>query len=225
MGRYSTLSLFQRVGIQIGTDAVPVYGDGAFKFTFPLKKNAQLSLWGIGGKSEIAIKISDQTTYSEEFYGEGDRDQYFGTSMLSTGMTLKKTLNEKIFWTSTLAYSFDEQHSHHDYLIRSLDTVNPGPDQTVNISVDSIYPLMGYSFKTSRIHGYTSFNYKINKQHVLRFGLNADQLIFNNIDSVLNVPQTAFINRWNYSGGGLLIQPFIQWKYRISEGDIGTGLE
>ncbi|MDG2154146.1 MAG: carboxypeptidase-like regulatory domain-containing protein [Crocinitomicaceae bacterium] len=27
MGRYSTLSLFQKVGIQIGTDAVPQYGD------------------------------------------------------------------------------------------------------------------------------------------------------------------------------------------------------
>lgn len=225
MGRYSTLSLFQKIGVQIGTDAVPIYGDGAFKFTFPLKNNAQLSLWGIGGKSNIAIKISNQTTYSEEFYGEGDRDQYFGTSMLSSGLTLKKTLNEKIYWTSTLAYSYDEQHANHNYLIRTLDTVNPGPDQTINISVDSIYPLMGYSFKTSRIHGYTSFNYKINKQHILRFGLNADQLIFNNIDSVLNVPQTAFINRWNYTGGGLLVQPFIQWKYRISEAmDFTAGL-
>ena len=38
MGRYSTLSIFQQVGIQIGTDAVPQYGDASFKFNFPLKK-------------------------------------------------------------------------------------------------------------------------------------------------------------------------------------------
>ena len=60
MGRYSTLSLFNKLGIKIGTDAVPVYGDAAFKFNWVLKNNAQLSFFGIGGKSEIAIKISDQ---------------------------------------------------------------------------------------------------------------------------------------------------------------------
>jgi hypothetical protein len=35
-GRYSTLSLFQQLGIQIGTDSVPVYGDGSFKFNWQL---------------------------------------------------------------------------------------------------------------------------------------------------------------------------------------------
>ncbi len=225
MGRYSTLSMFQFIGIKIGTDAVPVYGDGAFKFTFPLKKNGQISVWGMGGKSEIAIKISDQKTYSEEFYGEGDRDQYFGTTMASTGITLKKTVNEKTFWTSTIAYSFDEQHSHHDYLIRSLDTVQLDGKDQVNISVDSIYPLMGYQFKTSKIQGYTSFNYKLTKQHIFRFGINVDALIFNNTDSVKNVLQTAFVNRWDYKGMGVLIQPFVQWKFRISEAmDLTAGL-
>ena len=53
MGRYSTLSLFQQVGIQLGTDAVPQYGDASFKFNFPLKKGGQLSWFGIGGKSNI----------------------------------------------------------------------------------------------------------------------------------------------------------------------------
>lgn len=38
MGRYSTLSLFQAIGIKIGTDAVPAYGDGALKFNWRLKK-------------------------------------------------------------------------------------------------------------------------------------------------------------------------------------------
>ena len=104
MGRYSTLSLFQFMGIRIGTDAVPVYGDGAFKFNFPLKKGGQLSLWGIGGKSDIKILVSEQTEYTKELYGEGDRDQYFGTGMAVAGLTYKKSLSERTFLTTTFSY-------------------------------------------------------------------------------------------------------------------------
>ena len=56
MGRYSTLTLMDKVGIKYGTDAVPSYGDGAFKFNFPLKKGGQLSLWGMAGRSSIDIR-------------------------------------------------------------------------------------------------------------------------------------------------------------------------
>lgn len=91
MGRYSTLSMFQGLGIKIGTDAVPVYGDAAFKLNWRLKKGGNLSFFGIGGKSQIAIKISEQKEYSKELYGEGDRDQYFGTSMGVTGLNYKKS--------------------------------------------------------------------------------------------------------------------------------------
>lgn len=81
MGRYSTLSLIQTFGIKLGTDAIPTYGDLAFKFNFKLRKGGNLSLWGMGGKSRISIMISEKTEYTTDLYGEGDRDQYFGTSM------------------------------------------------------------------------------------------------------------------------------------------------
>jgi hypothetical protein len=219
MGRYSTLSLFQFAGIKIGTDAVPVYGDGAFKFTFPLKNGGQLSWWGIGGKSEIAILVSDKTAVTEELYGEGDRDQYFGTSMAVSGLTYKKSLSEKTFFTATLSGALDEQHSHHNFLIRSIDTA------TNTIHVDSMYALMGYQFTTKRTSGYFSVNHKISKQQVIKFGLNADVLMFNMIDSVKNEAQTAFINRWDYKGASLLLQPFVQWKYRVTDRmDVTAGL-
>jgi hypothetical protein len=53
MGRYSTLSMFQGLGIKLGTDAIPVYGDAAFKLNWMLKKGGSLSWFGIGGKSDI----------------------------------------------------------------------------------------------------------------------------------------------------------------------------
>jgi hypothetical protein len=217
MGRYSTLSLFSTLGIKIGTDAVPVYGDVAFKFNWVLKKGGVLSFYGIGGKSNIAIKISDQKEYSTELYGEGDRDQYFGTSMGVSGFVYKKSLNEKTFLTSSLIYSIEEQHSHHDYLLRSIDTVYENGVARYPIQVDSIYPLMGYVFKTARIANYTSINHKINKQHLIKFGFNVEYQMINMQDSALNINHSKFVNRWDYQGGAVLAQPFVQWKWRISE--------
>jgi hypothetical protein len=219
MGRYSTLSLFQFAGIRIGTDAVPIYGDGAFKFTFPTKNGGQLSFWGLGGKSDITIKVSDKTELTEELYGEGDRDQYFGTSMFATGLTYKKSLSEKTFFTATLSSSLEEQHANHDFLLRSIDTT------TNQINIDSIYPLMGFQFKTVKTSGYFSFNHKISKKQVIKAGLNADLMSFNMTDSVLNLGHTAFVNRWDYLGTSVLIQPFVQWKYRVNEQmDVTAGL-
>jgi len=217
MGRYSTLSLFQFMGVKIGTDAVPAYGDGAFRFNFPLKNKGSLSFWGLGGKSNIEIKISDQTEFSTEFYGEGDRDQYFGTAMTTTGLTYKKSLNEKTFFTATLAGSFENQHSKHDYLVRSLDTTDVNGQQTVRIRIDSIYQLMGYNFNTSKASFSATFNHKISKQHILRFGMNSDLLFFNMQDSVLDVTHSNFINRWDYKGTAALLQPFVQWKFKVND--------
>jgi hypothetical protein len=217
MGRYSTLSLFKTLGIQIGTDAVPEYGDVAFKFNWQLKNGGNLSFYGMGGKSNIEIMVSEQTEYSSELYGEGDRDQYFGTSMGVTGFVYKKTLNEKTFLSSSLTYSFEEQHSHHDFLVRSLDTIVENGVSRYPISIDSIYPLMGYSFKIGRISSYTSINHKINKQHLIKVGYTVENQQINLLDSALNIPHTAFVNRWNFKQNAFLIQAFAQWKWRVSD--------
>ena len=223
MARYSTLSLFQQIGIKIGTDAVPQYGDASFKFNFPLKKGGQISWFGIGGKSNIDILISDQTEYSTEFYGEGDRDQKFGTSMYVSGLNFKKPLNEKTFVSATVAASFEEQHSRHDYLQRSL--IIDGEDTL--ISVDTSYLMMGYNFNTLKTSGHLSLNHKVNKKHLIKTGVNIDVFSLFQSDSVLynlDVPD-LFKNRWNYSGTKLLVQPFMQWKYRANDNlDFTLGL-
>ena len=220
MGRYSTLSLFQAAGIKIGTDAVPTYGDGAFKFNWRLKDGGALSWWAIGGASDISIKISDQYPLnlssdgeSQELYGEGDRDQYFGTSMAVSGLTYKKPLNEKTYLSATAAFSYEKQRSNHEFLKRSAGVI--GGDSI--ISVDSIYPMMAYVFQISKASGYFSVNHKFNRRHLIKAGINMDVFFYNFSDSVLNPSHTEWINRWDYVGSAVLIQPFVQWKWRMTE--------
>jgi len=226
MARFSTLKMFQVAGIQLGTDAVPTYGDGAFKFNWRLKNGGTLSWWAMGGASDIAIEISEQYPLnlsdgsgSSELYGEGDRDQYFGTTMAVSGLTYKKPLNEKTFLTATTAYSFEKQRSNHNFLTRRA-FVDANGDSIVDLfnpTGDSIYPLMAYTFQIQKVSGYLSVNHKFNSRHLIKAGINIDAFFYNMQDSVLNPQHTAWVNRWDYVGAAALIQPFVQWKWRITE--------
>ncbi len=219
MGRYSTLAMFQFMGIQIGTSAVPEYGDIAFKFNFPMKKGGHLSLWGLGGASKIQIMISTQTEPTEELYGEGDRDQFFSTRMFAGGITYKKPLNEKTFLQATLGGSMEKQRSKHDIAWRTLDTTMVDNIQRISIRLDSLYNLMQYNFTIIRTSAHFSINYKINRRSLIKYGMNAELQFYNMQDSVLsNIrEQGIYRTRWDYQGYGALIQPFVQYKYRITE--------
>jgi hypothetical protein len=231
MGRYSTLSLFSSLGIKIGTDAVPTYGDGAFKFNWKLKNGGALSLFAIGGASDIAIEIENPGTLAEqlaaggtteetsELYGEGDRDQFFGTAMAVTGLTYKKPLNEKTFLTATLAYSYEQQKSNHDFIDRTGTIIG---DDSIVVH-NGRYDLMAYAFKISKGSGFFSVNHKINKKHLIKAGINVDAYFYNMHDSVLEAGHTmdpsthVWDERWDYEGASMLVQPFVQWKWRMTE--------
>lgn len=219
MGRYSTLSILKSVGISIGTDATPGYFDGAFKFNWKLNKGGNLSLFALGGKSEINILISEQTEPSEDLYGEGDRDQNFGTSMVQGGINYKKPVSEKTFITTTLAYGHEQQWTLHSGLDRHLDTLNKGQaNQSYRIVVDSIYPIMGYVFNHQKISYHFGLTHKFNARHTIKAGINADLYLVDQIDSVRSyVGANTFRYRYDYNGAMGLLRGYAQWKYRITE--------
>ena len=88
--RYSTLKIFESFNIKLGTSAVPNYQDASFKLTFPTKKGAYFSVFGVGGMSNINIKLSDKPIDEIEIYGDSDRDQFFSTSTGIFGTTYSK---------------------------------------------------------------------------------------------------------------------------------------
>lgn len=208
--RYSTLSLFKAMGISLGTDAVPQYQDLAFKLNFPGKKNSNISVFSIAGMSGIDIKISEQKKPAADFYGDDDRDQYFDTRMAVTGMTYSRTIHEKSLLKFTVAASHEQQRSVHNFIARHL-----APDTTW--VTDSIYLLQAYRFIINKIPLAFSINYKVNKKHVIKYGFNAEMISFNFADSALNYDHSAFRVRWNYAGTGMLVQPYIQWKWKPTD--------
>ena len=209
--RYSTLTLMKFMGISLGTDAVPKYQDLSFKFNFPLKSGGVISCFGIGGNSNIDIMISEQKEPKADLYAEDDRDQHFGTRMGTTGITFTKTLREKTFLRTGIALAHEQSWAKHDFIIRHIDSL------ANEYVLDSMYTLMQYTFNTNRVMYMISFNTKLNKKHVLKYGANLNGLFFNLKDSALNYAHNDWLNRWNYEGSGMLAQAYVQWKWKANE--------
>lgn len=212
--RYSTLSLFGGLGIKLGTDAIPRYQDLSFKLNFPQKKGGTLSIFAISGSSDIDIVFSTEEKPNPEIniYGENDRDQYFNTGMAVLGLTYLKPLKKDAFWKTTLAGSIEQQKATHNYFER---TVNANGLYELN----SIYTILNYRFRQYKYSISTFINKKLNSQSVLKYGINADFMVYDYHDSVFKdqVFPKYWDVRWDYNGTAALVQPYLQLKHKFSE--------
>lgn len=204
--RYSTLKLFEALHINIGTDAVPLYQDAAFKVNFPSKTGGNFSVFGVGGLSSISILVSKQTKPTQDIYGEKNKDQYFGSGMGVLGATYTKSLNEKTFIKFVIAHSADYSYAHHVLVYR---------DTTYKI--DSLVEKMRYQY----IQQKTSFNFFVNRKFSskasMKAGVYADYYNFNLLDSNRRMDTWQFEKRNNYIGNTLLLQPYAQFKIKTSD--------
>lgn len=218
--RYSTLSLFSALNVNLGTDAVPAYQDASFRINMPTKNNGYLALWGIGGNSDIDIVLSediapDTTTL---IFGSNDRDQYFGSRMGVIGLNYTQPLNTNTFLKASIAASGAEVNTNHDIIFRRV--------VDGQFVVDSLPPILDYTFTEGKYSGYLFVNRKINKKTSVKFGLNADLYTFNFIDSVRNVTGgvdgTPMVSddwrvRWDTQTSALLLQPYVHFKYKPTD--------
>ena len=219
--RYSTASIFNAVGIDIGTSAVPKYQDGSFKLFTPTKGGGSLSLWGIGGNSSIDIVVSDQLAPERNIYGDNDRDQYFQTAIGMVGLTHTQPLNTKTYIKTTLAFSRDRQDSNHDYVTRDL-LISGNDTSYTNVKTSA---LMTYGFVKDRVALAVHANRKLETTKgtaTLRMGLNSDLMMWSfqdRIRSFTEVPDSLgdWRPRWDADMSGVLIQPFIQVKRRPND--------
>ena len=213
MYRYSTIKAFSLLGVDLGTSAIPKYQDFAVKFNLPFKKGGNLSLWALGGDSQIDILISEQSEEDGvDLYGENTKDQRFGTNMLVSGATYTKPLNETSFIKSTTCVNIENQKSDHDTISRNP---NDWGDYTLK-------PYMAYDFNKVRYSNSSSINKKLNKKNTLKIGWVADYTNFNFIDSVTTNAlgqDTAdtYRFRFNKIGDSFMFQPYVSWKHKFSD--------
>ena len=209
MYRRATLSIFNKLGINLGTSAIPNYQDFAAKVNLPFKNGGNLSLWALGGNSNIDILISEQANPDEiDLYGENTKDQIFGTNMMVSGFTYTKPLNETTFIKSTTCINIENQKSNHD-------TISRDPSNWSDVTLS---PYMAYDFNKTRYSNSSSFNKKLNKKNTLKIGWVADFTSFDFLDSIAtNASIQTYRKRFDSRGDYFQLQPYVSWKHKFSD--------
>ncbi|MEO0779452.1 MAG: TonB-dependent receptor [Bacteroidota bacterium] len=218
--RYSTLSLFSSLNINIGTDAIPQYQDGAFRISIPTKNNGYLALWGIGGSSQVDIVLSEDEVVDgdSDLFAANDRDQYFASQMGVLGMTYSQPLDSSSFLKTGLALSGNAVNTNHDFIYREV--------VDGRYRLDSITPILDYRFDETKLSGYVYVQRKLSRKSSIKFGLNADLYRFGFIDSVRIVRADArdsillspgWRTRWDARRSALLLQPYAHYKWKPTE--------
>ncbi|MBS1686230.1 MAG: TonB-dependent receptor [Bacteroidetes bacterium] len=208
--RYSTLDLLVKMGVDIGTSAVPHYQDLNFKLNFPLRKG-NISLFGIAGYSTIQfITSTDVRPGGQDIYASNNTDEWFRSGLGIFGISYTRPISARCYSKITFAASGTTIGDHYNRVVRHVDSA------TGNFIVDGMYRQMGYRFVESRFSGNFYRNYKLTNRHSLRFGMNSQMLTFNYTDSNLNEQRYQWEYRLQYKGVHFLFLPYVQWKYNIS---------
>ncbi len=221
--RYSTLSLFSSLGIDIGTTAVPEYQDAAFNFNFPTRNGGKLNFFGIGGTSTVDIVLSNQEVFERNLFGENNKDQYFTSRMGVAGVHYVQPLSKKAMIDVSAAYSISNVDVNHDVINRQVVNDPDNPDiLRFEYGTPRVAPLLDYTFTEPRVSGVINYFYKKDSRNTFTAGINTDLLMFNYIDSVRIIDSSSaqfdtWNIRWNTRSSALLIQPYVQWKHKFND--------
>jgi hypothetical protein len=211
------------LGIPLGTTAVPLYADGAFRFSFPQKDGSKLSFWGIGGTSDLTIDVSgtDGDPFTEEFesYGTVDRDQYFDTHMATVGATYSKRLSKMSYAKMGVAASRANIHAVNNKVWRSIDSTDAN---NLTYSVDRKEKILDYRYIEDKIHSYYNYTKKFDARRSLKVGVNVDYIMGSYHDSTRIVNGITNVvydweMPWNSDDAYANIQPFLSYKHRLTD--------
>lgn len=197
--RYSTLGVFNAVGINFGTGtAVPEYQDLSFKVELPTKKAGTFAVFGVLGTSYIEFKNSEDTT-STDFYSQEQQDIKSSTRNATVGLNHKLLLGKNTVLRSTLWWSYIENKNDVD---------------TFDLDVREPFNYYDGVIKNNYLGANIYVNHKVGPRHLFQLGFIAINNDFDFNDSVYYASDATYYPYTNSSGTTQLLQPYFTWQYK-----------
>lgn len=204
--RYSTLGIFNALGIEFGTGSnVPLYQDLNFKISLP-SKNGKWSIFGLAGNSSIDLLGSEaDLENSTDLYGSENQDGFPRYRTGIAGVSYEKNLTKKTFMKLTVGISATDETFTGDSLVRDS-----------NDEVVARYRQSEAAFTTTKASFVGLFRTKFNSKNSLSYGFNTDLLSFDfyNRDIFANTGSDSV--RINVEDVTSLHQGFATWRHRFS---------
>ena len=203
--RYSTMGALQAIGISVGTGkAVPNYQDLTFKLNFPTKNIGKITIFGLGGISDINFLYSERDTTEEDdnVYAYENRDVLSKSKMGIIGVSHTYIINN---------------NTYSKLIIGASTMINENVVDSVSTVTNIPGPYIRMDLANSRIFGNFYINKKINSHHNFRIGVNVKRINMDLIDSVYNASHDRFITRIDNNDFTYLYEAFIQWQYKLTD--------
>jgi len=195
--RYNNLILFEKLGLDFGTNAIPTYQDLSFKFNFPNNRGLT-SLFGIGGLSDVELLANEVD--ADDLFSIDNSNTYFTSNVGVIGLSHKQRLGKSAYINISSSYQSAFVLIQNDTLDFNLEN-----------------PITTYN-NQSRIDKWSSkvfINKKFSAKQLLKTGVQADVFFLNLHDSSFFQPQGLVALR-DFNGNTALIQPFAQYQYKAS---------
>lgn len=201
--RYSTLEIFEIIGLDLGIPAIPYYQDMSFKLHYPTKKFGNFALFGIGGLSHISIIDAERKRSKDGKNLASEAQEGFdvraGSRMGVVGLTNKHIFNNTTYGKFSLSISGTDFSVNQDSIGYDEKKIVTGKfqnydDGSNNTTVNSEYVL----------------NHKINSKHFIKTGAKYSLLGYR----LFEILREDTISNSNGSTG--LLQSFVHWQWKIS---------
>lgn len=205
--RYSTLGIFKTLGFEFGTGvSVPLYQDLNFKINVPTSGKGNLSVFGMGGLSEIDLKGSEADLgENKNLYGSENVDAYPRYKSGVAGVAYERSMSEKTYARLVAGISYTHERLKNDSLVRN------GQQEVI-----SKYLWNEAKFGTTRYSANFLTRTKFNRRNTLTSGVMVDMTdadLYQH-DYYENVSQDTV--RLDVQDRSTLYQVYSTWKHRFN---------
>jgi hypothetical protein len=208
--RYSTMEVFDMLGMNFGTTGIPKYNDISFKVNLPQTRYGSFSAFGLGGRSKIAFLNSNRGEDDLDYYSGEGIDLRNGADMGVLGMNHIVSLSPTTYVRSTIALS-------HRNTRTQVDSIIP-------VHQD-LFRMYGGDMRENRISGAFSVNSRLNNRNTIKSGINISHKQLLLADSVYNYSWQQIVSIRDTRGSAWLMQPYLHWQHHISnELTLNSGL-
>lgn len=205
--RYSTLGVFQALGIEFGTGAnVPFYQDINFKLSFPDKKG-KWSVFGFGGTSDIDLLGSkaDLESSDGDLYGTENQDAYAGYKTGLAGISYEGNISPATYFKITGGAGSTKEIFSSDSLVRN------GENEVIaqHLQAEAEFKTQKYSLSF-----YTRT--KFNTRNSITSGFYIDAMGFDLFNREVYANLNSDYVRVNVNDNAALYQMYSTWRHRFT---------
>jgi hypothetical protein len=200
--RYSTLSLFNTLGINFGTgNATPNYQDINLKINLPVGKKGKFTLFSLAGMSDVSFLGNKEDTTKNNLFGDENSNTIVNFKTGILGASYEHQISPKTFAKLTFGIMGTEQRFLGD---------------SISVITREEFRNGEAKFSTQKYATVFTINHKLNAKNSFQAGINVDFLNFNLFNKDIFGGGVSEAVRIDIADNTTLSQGYVQWKHRFS---------